>query len=385
MHTNFNFDKGNFQVIETHEGFLKAKVTLARPGVFQYLEGDKLTYQAKLPEHILSKKTLESAKGIPVTDDHPAIEGSYILLDSKNYKNYAKGNISEPFIEDGKLCAYETIWDADLINDIKSGKKREVSIGFAHEYDLMPGEYDGQSYDMAQTNIIINHLAHVEQGRAGNDIKIHVDKKLKEEIIMENNNNSAVGAGDNTSNANKTFSYRKFDGSKDIAVNQEVHSELMLLRNELKANQVKFDEYDKKIESLESNNKVIEKDEEIKALHETVDSWRNQFEDLKNSIPETAQKLANEKADLMDFAKSIEVSVDGLSNKEIKLQIISKGLPFAQGIKVDSLHDEVINARFDAAKELIKEKANMSTGNVNFDSSLNEKRTALQNAWEGGK
>ena len=98
--------------------------------------------------------------------------------------------------------------------------------------------------------------------------------------------------------------------------------------------------------------------------------------------------MASERAELISFAKSSDESivVDGLSNKEIKLQIIAKGLPFAEGIKVDSMSDEVIEARFDASKELIREKANMSSMVATTDSTdLNKKKNAMQSAWEGGK
>jgi len=402
MHTfNFmntvKFDKGNIEVIETAEGFLKAKVSIARPGVFPYLENGKLVHEAKLPGDILSKSTLDSAKGAPVvgdltTQDHPKDSNGYILVDSENYSQFVKGNISEPRIEGDKIVATETIYDSNLIAAIKKGDMREVSIGFTHTYDMVPGEYAGQKYDRAQKNIIINHVAHVDKGRAGDEIKIHVDRG----IDMDKNIQGTVGAGGSTPNTDKKFSYRKFDGSTDISVSQEVHEELMLLRNNLKEFNAKIDGYEKEIEELKadsSDNEEIKSLKELnESLKETVDSWKSQFDALKNSIPEKAAELAKERSELVDFAKSAEISVDGLSNDEIKLQIIAKGLPFKEGVKVDSLNAETINARYDAACELLKEKANLSNpkpvqrdSNFTVDSShIEEMRNKGLNMY-GGK
>jgi len=393
-----NCDQGAFEVVETREGFLKAKVTIAKPGVFPYVVDSQLKFYAKLPQDIFSKSTIDSAKGAPVvadlaTQDHPKKGDQYIFVDSDNYSDYVMGNISEPVIENGKLVAYETIWDSRLIDEIKKGNLKEVSIGFSHTFDDSPGEFEGKKYDKAQTNIIINHLAHVDKARAGEDIKIHVDRKqnLSEEHIMIKEKNSAADA-DLKGTSDTKFSYRKFDGSTDISVSQEVHTELMSLRNTIKDFQNQVDSYKTQIGDLNKKSESNEKDAEISSLKETVDGWKRQYDELKNSIPEVANTMAKERTELVEFAKSVDskIAIDGLSNKEIKLQIIATGLPFASGISVDSLTDEIINARFDASKELIKEKANLSTQKISdsfvVDSNeITKKKLAMQNAWEGGK
>jgi hypothetical protein len=393
-----NFDTGSFEVVETREGFLKAKVTIAKPGVFPYVEDNKLKFYAKLPQDIFSKSTIDSAKGAPVvtdisTKDHPKKGNDYIFVDSENYSDYVMGNISEPTVENGKLVAYETIWDSRLIDEIKQGNLKEVSIGFSHSFDNSPGEYEGKKYDKAQTNIVINHLAHVDKARAGDDIRIHVDRKqnLSEENIMKPEKQSAAGA-DPKGTPDTKFSYRKFDGSADISVSQEVHTELMSLRNTIKDFQKQVDSYKTQVDDLNKKSESKDKDAEIASLKETVDGWKKQYDDLKNSIPGVANTMAKERTELIEFAKSVDskIAIDGLTNKEIKLQIISAGLPFASGISVDSLSDEIIEARFDAAKELIKEKANLSTQKtansfVVDSEEINKKKLAMQNAWEGGK
>ena len=45
-----------------------------------------------------------------------------------------------------------------ILDDVKSGALRDVSIGFTYEEDRTPGEWEGQAYDFAQRNIFIDHV-----------------------------------------------------------------------------------------------------------------------------------------------------------------------------------------------------------------------------------
>ena len=58
-----------------------------------------------------------------------------------------------------------------VINEIRSGAKREISSGYECEYV----EKDGKIY---QRNIRGNHVALVQAGRAGNQVKIYDEKKV---------------------------------------------------------------------------------------------------------------------------------------------------------------------------------------------------------------
>jgi hypothetical protein len=392
------FDRAPLKVIETGEGFLKARVTFAVPGVFPYLYADGFRQEAKLPEDILSQSTIQSAAGAPITDDHPTdSEGKYIFVDSQNYKEFSKGNISEPKIENGVGVALATIYDPVLIEEIKQKKKDSVSIGFICDTHMISGVYDGKKYDAQQKNIKINHLACVDIARSGGATKIHVDRGINMSDI-----NIAAGAGNSTpDDTNKSFSYRKFDGSKDVAVSQEIHSELMTLRNQIKADQDQIESLKSELAQIQpsipdpegqaSKEELMAKLENLQA---EVMAWKEKYSQLEEAVPEMADEMAEEKAQVLDAAKAMdeEIAVDGLSTKEIKMQIISKGLPFKDGIKVDGLSDEIINARYDAAIDLLKARANMPKGNemqkstMKIDrSSVEEKRMKLQNMYKGVK
>ena len=146
------FDNSEIKSYYTEDGFLKVKVILARAGVFPYHEKDgSISREAKLPEDILSNTTIESAKGIPVTDEHPKE-----FVNTSNYSKLVKGNVSEIKTEDNYLMGLATIYDQSLIEAIKNGKK-EVSIGFRADVVDENGVFENQNYDKIQRNIVINH------------------------------------------------------------------------------------------------------------------------------------------------------------------------------------------------------------------------------------
>lgn len=69
---------------------------------------------------------------------------------------------------DADLC----IWDSKAIAGIESNKVRELSCAYRYIPVMEPGEYEGVAFDGRMTEIKGNHLALVEQGRAGSDVVV---------------------------------------------------------------------------------------------------------------------------------------------------------------------------------------------------------------------
>lgn len=352
----FRTDKAKFKVIETGEGFLKAEISIARAGVFSYFDGTKIIKEAKLPEDIFSKFTLDSAIGAPVTDNHPEENGAHILVDSNNYKKYANGAIAAPVVDNGQISSIATIYDSALIKKIKNKEQNEASIGFLCEQVPVEGDFNGERYDVKQTNIRINHVALVKEGRAGENIKIYIDKK---ENTMSKK--WTVEGGD----ASNLLTYRKFDGSSDIQVSKEIHDELQTIKTDAKDKGIENDTLKKEIAGLKETNEKLKVDakqeyqNQLELEKEKSKKWAEKFDTLEKEIPAKVAELAKETAELTTFAKAVmpDMKFDSMSNKEIKLQVIAKGLPFKEGVKVDSISDEMLNARFDAACELLRKSA----------------------------
>jgi uncharacterized protein len=64
------------------------------------------------------------------------------------------------------------VWDGDAIAAIESGARRELSAGYRYTLDPTPGTVGGRSFFARMTNIIGNHVAIVDMGRAGADVVV---------------------------------------------------------------------------------------------------------------------------------------------------------------------------------------------------------------------
>ena len=152
--------------LETDEGFLICRnVPIARTGEQEYLgtelglDTSDIVKVLRPEEEVFSEATIASFEGKPVTDDHPSD-----LLDAETAPMHSKGHVQNVRRGTGEwkdyLVADLHIQDADLIKEIRNGK-REVSCGYAVEYEPNgDGTY-------TQKNIRGNHVAVVDQGRAG--------------------------------------------------------------------------------------------------------------------------------------------------------------------------------------------------------------------------
>lgn len=175
---------------KTDEGYLIcSKVPVARIGYQFYLDkelgfepSEKIKkenngYNVYRPEEeVFSEETLSSFEGKPITDDHPQEQ-----VTSDNFQIYAKGNIKNVQRGQGEykdfILADLVIWDKELVNKIENGKQA-VSVGYSCDY-----EEHGK--ELWQKDIICNHIAIVDEGRAGEKAVIRDNSpKNKEEATM---------------------------------------------------------------------------------------------------------------------------------------------------------------------------------------------------------
>ncbi|GLG01823.1 hypothetical protein Alches_18640 [Alicyclobacillus hesperidum subsp. aegles] len=163
----------------TPEGFLIAQnVSISRAGWYEYLEseiglpGNNIVRVFRPPEEVFSAAAMASFEGKPVTDRHPP-DG----VSPEDAAVYVKGtarNVRRGTGEDSDLLFADLIiYDKRLIDEIMGGK-REVSAGY--ECDYVPQE-DGT---YLQVNIVGNHVAVVERGRAGDRVRIHDEDNAEE-------------------------------------------------------------------------------------------------------------------------------------------------------------------------------------------------------------
>lgn len=163
---------------------------LSKVGVFPYLgrqispelEPDKI-YQVLRPEEELNnEKTLNSCKLIPIINDHVML-GTKPGMMKPEEKGIDGISGEEVYFKDGTIFDDLKIFAESMKNDIENGKK-ELSMGYFCDYELTEGEYNGEPYQAIQRNIRFNHIALVDEGRMGADVRV-MDKSITFDTIKE--------------------------------------------------------------------------------------------------------------------------------------------------------------------------------------------------------
>lgn len=153
-----------------HDGALIAEGTFARDGILTYHMPDgKTVREFRPPEE--NKKALTQFGLVPVTIEHPPV-----LVTEDNAETYRKG-VSLQNVAYGKggfVRGEVYVMDSEAIDYIRKGGA-EISAGYTCDIDDTPGVWNGQTYDRVQRNIKVNHLALTRRGRAGPDVRVHLD------------------------------------------------------------------------------------------------------------------------------------------------------------------------------------------------------------------
>lgn len=161
------FDENGYLVVKDNK--------IAKAGVFDYLGreiSDKLPdgeiYKVYRPWEEL-EKTAKDFEGMPVKFGHEWVEPA--KRDVKIGAVSGEVRLEEPY-----LVADIKIYDKGAIEAITGEGIVELSPGYIAKYMNEDGEHNGEKYDFTQRDIKYNHLAIVENGRSGKDVKISDNK-----------------------------------------------------------------------------------------------------------------------------------------------------------------------------------------------------------------
>lgn len=86
---------------------------------------------------------------------------------------------SEVTFEDPYLCTSLAVWTAEAIALVESGEQQELSSAYRYRADMTPGSLNGQAFDGVMRDIVGNHVALVEEGRAGPDVVVADETPLE--------------------------------------------------------------------------------------------------------------------------------------------------------------------------------------------------------------
>lgn len=190
---NFSIDKDSVRTVDDN-GFLHIAVSpVTKEQVAPYygheipnheelgFESDVI-YHGYRPASELSKPdTIQSLNGIPIQFEHHA---DYANAPAKDTRIGSTGDDAK--WESPYLTNSLHFHDAKAIDRIKDGSMRELSLAYRYTPVKKEGEFEGQHYDFVMTDINCNHVALVEEGRAGHDVLVE-DAQIKEKNTMADN------------------------------------------------------------------------------------------------------------------------------------------------------------------------------------------------------
>ena len=183
------FDKGSVRSVDEN-GFLHVKISpLTRVQVAPYygkeipgwrslgLDPDKI-YKGSRPESELKKATtIESINGIPIQLRHHPDFAEDPAKDTRIGATGTDGKYASPYLMNSLH-----FFDKKARDLIESEALRELSLAYRYKPDFTPGKTeDGQEYDFIMRDISGNHLALVEQGRAGHEVLVYDSKRSEME------------------------------------------------------------------------------------------------------------------------------------------------------------------------------------------------------------
>lgn len=154
------------------DGQLRVSARAARAGNIQLYLGSEMGVQDKQVvrvyrpvETVFDKKSMATFPHKVVTLDHP--EGF------ADFERDAVGWIGDEVARDGEFIRIPMVVAHKRAIEAIDAGKRELSVGYAAEVEWGEGTTpDGQKYDAAMKNIVVDHVAIVDHARGGSELRI---------------------------------------------------------------------------------------------------------------------------------------------------------------------------------------------------------------------
>lgn len=355
---------------------------ISKVGVFPYfgyqidpsLIPDQVYNVLRPEEELCAPECIESFKLVPWVDNHEMLGPAYVPAESKGIEGVVGEDI---YYENGYLKANLKIFSERLADLIENGKK-ELSIGYKCLYELTSGVYNGTPYVAIQRCIRGNHLASVDEGRAGPDVAVldHFKFTFDEALLME---------------------AAKEKDSKDegASTEQMTISDLIARFEELQEPIKQMQEFMTKFGSVmpakqegeedeagepgtpstgENPNAMDEDKETIKAMDARIKLLSNELKTVKDSSLKTILREVSQRDELVS---RLNPFIGVFDHKEKSLNEVASYAVDKLGLKCDKGQELALLNGFLAAK-------NSSVACVTLDSN-SVKSSALNEYITGGK
>ncbi|MCT8721012.1 DUF2213 domain-containing protein [Glaesserella parasuis] len=170
--------------VDTNGWFEVKDNPLSKEGVFLYRgnqiilpdgsrasETDDLIPVYRPADELSNPEAIDSFKLVPWVDEHTMLGSEELGLTPAERKGVSGVVGEDVYFKDGVLYGNIKAFSENLARKIENGKK-ELSLGYRCSYERSSGEWNGQKYDYIQRNLRGNHLALVDKGRMGAEVRV---------------------------------------------------------------------------------------------------------------------------------------------------------------------------------------------------------------------
>lgn len=344
------FDRGAVkgEATLTEEGYIRANAIVTRSGVFNYKNEDgSLRRELRHPDEVWNTDSLASMEMIPVTNNHPAEK----LVNAKNFKRLAIGYTGENIQKDGDyIIAPVVITDQDGVDWVKNQGRKELSLGYTVDLHPESGTYNGDNYDFVQKNIRYNHLAIVNQARAGSEARIALDSaeifneedKMSKRKIKIDNEEVMVESSTADYIDKMMMDLKNLEDEK-----RRVEDEIAMIRDKLDRAEAERDSYKERLDNPKYPN------------GETTVQAKMDESSFKRAVSDRVKVL---KAAEEVLERSKRTNLDSMSNVEIQKMVIAQ---CRKTICLDGKSESYIEAMFDTILD-DKKAGVVNVDNVDF-------------------
>ena len=364
-------DKATSKRSKDSNGFLIIKDNpIAKAGVFDYLLSElKANINADDDRVVKVYRPFDELERIKDSFANKPIKMNHHWVgDETNTADGAIGSIIEADEANGYLRADLIIYNPELIEKIENGELIELSPAYTGEEIDEQGRFNGEAYEFKQKLGEVNHLAVVETGRSGKDLKIYDSKsklgdfmRFKDRFISKLSKFLDSELSDEECKADEALDRREvireimaisakpvdeFEGGEDekietiaklaeklaydkTADSDEVEQKSDEAESETEAKQDEGDEVEQsdKIdidEVAEAVAEVVEKVTEQK-IKEFADSQRREAKKISDAYSEVKKALGGDfDSSNMSVAEIYQFGYEALSNSKLDKRLDSK-------------------------------------------------------------
>ncbi len=324
------FDRSTIaNVSRADDGSIVGEAVITRSGVFKYRSSDgSIRSEFRPPSEVFRADSLSSARMLPITNKHPSE-----FITPENAKQLAVGFTGENVRQDGRhVIAPVKINTAEGIAAVDGGR-RQLSLGYKCRVDEEAGVFDGEEYTHVQRGIAYNHLALVDQARAGHEATLRLDAADAVMTVEE-------PGKERTTMGSKV----RLDNGIEYDCAPEVAVELERVRKERGDAAEKRDELQKQLDAT-----TAERDE-FKARAEKAEKV-DHTEAIATGIKTRLDLLGKARKALDE--KEHE-KLDAMGDDEIRQAVIKAKHP---DLDLEGKSAEYVSARFDAIVESLGDSA----------------------------